>query len=177
MGALGAVLGLSWASLGALLGHLGAIFRPRKAIGSENARKQKSRMFASWGPPWRSRRLLGAILERSWGLLEHIGSHLEAFQAILSHLGNRLGLPEALLEPSWANKYPLTPRAPPRSRSRGRGRGRGKPLPEGEEGGWKRNLSRPPTPSRAGGTHQPDVVHLQNTSHHTVPSFIHKVRA
>ena len=35
---------------------------------------------------------------------------------------------------------------PPTSRSRGGGRGRGKPLPEGEEGGWKRKLPRPPTP-------------------------------
>ena len=29
---------------------------------------------------------------------------------------------------------------------RGGGRGRGNPLPDGEEGGWKRKRSRPPTP-------------------------------
>ena len=31
--------------LGALLGHLGAILRPRMAIGSETARRQKSLVF------------------------------------------------------------------------------------------------------------------------------------
>ena len=41
LGALGAVLGLSWASPEALLGHLGAILRPRKAIGSEKTKRQK----------------------------------------------------------------------------------------------------------------------------------------
>ena len=32
----------------------------------------------------------------------------------MSHLGGHLGLSEALLEPSWPKKYPLTPREPPR---------------------------------------------------------------
>ena len=31
----------------------------------------------------------------------------------MSHFGDHLGLPEALLEPSWAKKYCLTPRGPP----------------------------------------------------------------
>ena len=125
MGALGAVLGLSWGPLGALLGNLGAILRPRKAIGSEQARRQKSFMFfrflkdlgilgASLGSSLASLSRLGAVLGRSWGLLEHLGSHLEASWAILSHLGGHLGLSEALSEPSWANKYPLTPRGPAR---------------------------------------------------------------
>ena len=59
-------------------------------------------ILVSWRPPGEARRPLGAVLERSWGLLEHLGSHLEASWAILSHLGGHLGLSEALLEPSWA---------------------------------------------------------------------------
>jgi len=50
------------------------------------------------------------------------------------------------LEPSWANKCPLTPRDRPRPGPGEGVGGRGKPLPKGEEGGWKRKLPRPPTP-------------------------------
>ena len=46
---------------------------------------------------------LGAIVERSWGVLDHLRSHLEASQVILGHLGTHLGLSEAPLEPYWAN--------------------------------------------------------------------------
>ena len=53
-------------------------------------------------------------MERSWGLLEHLGNHLEASSAILSHLGGHLGLSEALLEPSWAILDALTARDRPR---------------------------------------------------------------
>ena len=42
MGALGAVLGLVSVFLRVLLGHLGAILRPRKAIESERATMQKT---------------------------------------------------------------------------------------------------------------------------------------
>ena len=45
MGALGAVLGPSLAPLGALLGHIGAILRPQKHIGSEKARRQRTLIF------------------------------------------------------------------------------------------------------------------------------------
>ena len=41
LGALGAVLEASWAHLGVLLGHLGAILRLRKVIGSEKAGQAK----------------------------------------------------------------------------------------------------------------------------------------
>ena len=59
LGALGAALGPSWAPLGALLGHLGAILRPQDPIGSEKARKQTTLVFPrfwshfgiSGGPP------------------------------------------------------------------------------------------------------------------------------
>ena len=70
--------------------------------------------MASWRPPWRSRRPLGAVLGRSWGLLEQLGSHLEASWAILSHLGGHFGLCEALLEPSWAILDAPTRRRAPR---------------------------------------------------------------
>ena len=91
-------------------------------------------ILVSWLPPWRFRRPLGAVLERSWGLLEHLRSHLEASWAILSHLGGHLGLSEALVEPSWAILDAPTPREPP-CPGPGEGvRGRGKPFPEGEDG-------------------------------------------
>ena len=45
LGALGPVLGLSWARLGALLGHLGAILRPQKRIESEKAARPKTFIF------------------------------------------------------------------------------------------------------------------------------------
>ena len=45
LGDLGAVLGLSWAPLGTLLGHLGAISRPRKAIGQRKGEKAKINDF------------------------------------------------------------------------------------------------------------------------------------
>ena len=67
-----------------------------------------------------------------------------------------LGYLERTWRPSWALRGPVgaflgnlgrSDRSrPPPSRSRGGGRGRGKPLPEGEEGGWKRKLLKPPTP-------------------------------
>ena len=54
--ALEAVLGLSWASLGALMGPLGAVLRPRMAIGSEKARKQQTLIFRRF---WTDFGLLG----------------------------------------------------------------------------------------------------------------------
>ena len=56
------------------------------------------------GFAWEALWPLGAVLERSWGLVEHRGSHLQATCAIWSHLGGHLGLSEALLHhigPSW----------------------------------------------------------------------------
>eukprot|EP00959_Pyramimonas_sp_CCMP1952_P472508 9500148-Pyramimonas_sp.AAC.1 len=50
------------------------------------------------------------------------------------------------MEPSWAILDALTAREPPRPGPWGEGRGRGKPLPEVDEGGWKKKLSKPPTP-------------------------------
>ena len=73
-------------------------------------------------------------------------SYHEPCWAILSDLGGHLELSEALLEPSWAILGALATRE---TRRPGPGEGvwgRGKPLPEGEEGGWKRNLSKPLTP-------------------------------
>ena len=102
--------------------------------------------MASWGPPWRALWPLGAVLGRSWGLLEHLGSHLEPSGAILSRLGGHPGLSEALLEPAWAILDALTARDRPRPGPGEGARGRGKPLPEGEEGGWKRKLPKPLTP-------------------------------
>ena len=109
-------------------------------------------MFASWRPPGRSRRPLGAVLERSWGLLEHVGSHLEASCAILSHLGGHLGLSVALLEPSWAILDAPTRRGTPRP-GPGEGVGGGvNPSPKGKKGvGRKRGRAKPLTPQRAGG--------------------------
>ena len=57
---------------------------------------------------------LGSLLGGLGGLLDNIGSHIEASWAILSHIGGYLGLSEALLEASWAKKYPLTARDRPR---------------------------------------------------------------
>ena len=95
MGALGAVLGLSWASLGALLGHLGAILRPRMAIETEKARKPKTLIFSRF---WKDVGLLGISWERlgrlvgaSWGLL---GPSWGALAALLGDF-------QALLGPSW----------------------------------------------------------------------------
>ena len=95
MGALEAVLGLSWASLGALLGHLGAILRPRMAIGSEQARKQQTLIFRRFWTDfgllvvsWERRgRLVGAC----WGLL---GPSWGPLGVLLGAFGGLLG-------PSW----------------------------------------------------------------------------
>ena len=87
------------------------------------------------GPPWEAPWLLGAVLGRSWSLLGHLRSYLEASWAILSHLGAHLGLPEALLEPSWAILDAQTRRGLSRPGPGEGVRGRGKPFPEGEEGG------------------------------------------
>ena len=45
LGRFGAVFGPSWAPLGALLDHLGAILRPQKLIGSQKARRQQTYIF------------------------------------------------------------------------------------------------------------------------------------
>ena len=68
---------------------------------------------------------LGAVLERSRGLLEHVGSHLEASSAIFRHLGGHLQLSGALLERSSAILDALTARgpAPPSPEEGVRGRG------------------------------------------------------
>ena len=63
------------------------------------------------------------------------GGHLEPSSDILNHLGGHPGLSEALLEPYWAKKDPLTPRETPRPVPGEGVREKGKPLPEGEEGG------------------------------------------
>ena len=76
---------------------------------------------------------LGAVLERSWGLLEHVGNHIEPSWAIFSNLGGHLGLSEALLEPSWAILDALTARVPgPPCPGPGEGV-QGKGNPEGED--------------------------------------------
>ena len=107
---------------------------------------------------WPLEGILGRLrghLEPSWGGVgascRHVGSYLEPCWAISGDLGYHLGLSEALLELSWAILGALTARERPPSRSRGEGRGRGQPLPEGEEGGWKRVGPKPLTPERAGG--------------------------
>eukprot|EP00959_Pyramimonas_sp_CCMP1952_P285620 5972195-Pyramimonas_sp.AAC.1 len=86
------------------------------AIGSERARQQHIVIFFGLGC-WVLGGLrggLGGLMERFWGLLEHVRSRLGAFWAILSRCWGHFGLSEALLEPSWANKYPLPPRGAPR---------------------------------------------------------------
>ena len=87
LGALGAVLGLSWASLGALLGHLGAILKPRLAIGSERATMQTSLIFFRFLKDFG---ILGGLLGKLFGLLEPSWGSLEAswtiFGTILTHL-------------------------------------------------------------------------------------------
>ena len=83
MGAIGAVLGLSWASLEALLGHLEAILRLRKAIGSEKAGRQNSVVFF-----W---------FLKDFGLL---GASLVVSEASGSRLGAFLGPLGASWEPS-----------------------------------------------------------------------------
>ena len=50
----------------------------------------------------------------------------------MSHFGDHLGLPEALLEPSWAKKYCLTPRGPP-VQAQGRVGGGVTPSPKGKK--------------------------------------------
>ena len=92
MGAFGAVLRLSWASLGALLGHLGAILRPRMAVGSEKARKPTTLIFHSFwqdfgvlGVSWE---LPGGLLGASWGRL---GPSWGALEVLLGAFGELLG--------------------------------------------------------------------------------------
>ena len=147
-------MGPSWASLGALLGHLGAILRPRKAIGSEKARKQKTLIFHWFLKDFG---LLGGLLGRLRGHLEpswnglgascrHAVSYLDPCLAILCAIGGHLGLSEAILEPSWAILGAPTPREPPRP-GPGEGVGGGvNPSPKGKNGVWKRKLPRPPSP-------------------------------
>ena len=89
LGVMKAVSGLSWASLGALLGQLGAILRPRKAIGSEKARRQKTLIFLRF---WKDFSLLGGLLGRLGGLLEPSWSGLGASWSILEAILSQLGL-------------------------------------------------------------------------------------
>ena len=77
-------------------------------------------------------------MERSWGLLEHLGSHLEASWAILSRLEGHLGLSEALLEPSWAILDAPTTRRPP-VQVQGEGGGGVNPSPNGKKGVGREN--------------------------------------
>ena len=95
MGALGAVLGLSWAPLGALLGHLEAILRPRKAIGSEKARRQKSLIFIRFLKDFG---ILGASLGSSEGTWSRPGAVLRALGGMLKAILNHLGLSCKILE-------------------------------------------------------------------------------
>eukprot|EP00959_Pyramimonas_sp_CCMP1952_P474280 9503182-Pyramimonas_sp.AAC.1 len=86
-----AVVRLSWAPLGALLGHLGAILRPRMAIGSERREGDNHCFFSRiWDGFWP----VGGLV----CLLGHPGNHIEASRAIMSNLGNHFGFSEALLE-------------------------------------------------------------------------------
>ena len=64
MGALDAVLGPSWAHLGALLGDFGAILRPQEPIGCEKAKKAKTVIFLWW---LKHLGLVGGSLEGSEG--------------------------------------------------------------------------------------------------------------
>eukprot|EP00959_Pyramimonas_sp_CCMP1952_P440289 9218062-Pyramimonas_sp.AAC.2 len=54
----------------------------------------------------------------------YMGGYFEPSSALLSHRGGHFGLPEALLEPSWAILSALMPRAPP-FRAQGGGHGEG----------------------------------------------------
>ena len=117
-GRLGALLGLSWGLLGPSWSHLEASEGHRKRKGEKAKNTDFLQVFdgfwlLGW-PPWEARKPLGAVLGRSWGLLEHLGSHLERSCAILSHLGGHLRLSEALLEPCWAILGAPTTRETPR---------------------------------------------------------------
>ena len=97
---------------------------------------------------------LHATWSRLGTVLGPLGSNLEPSGAILSRLGGRLGLPEALLEPPWAILDAPAPRETPRLGPGEGVRGRGEPLPEGEEGSWKRKRPRPLTPRGLVGVHR-----------------------
>eukprot|EP00959_Pyramimonas_sp_CCMP1952_P400548 8392911-Pyramimonas_sp.AAC.1 len=62
-----ALLGPYWAPLGALLDHIGAVYKLQSPISSDLARKQNKlpldleRSLAFAGPPWEIRRLFGAV--------------------------------------------------------------------------------------------------------------------
>ena len=98
--------------------------------------------MASWGLPGEARKPLGAVLERSWGLLEHSWSHVQASCAVWSHLEGHLVRSEAFLEPSWAILDAPTARGTARPgpgegvRGRGKEDGRGNSLNHLRPEGW-----------------------------------------
>ena len=116
----GGVLGLSWDRLGALLGHRGAVSRPRKAIGNEKGEKANTSMFRmclkdvglsalSWGSLeallgglGALLRLFGGVWEVSWGPLGgHRSKKGGAFMSVPPSGPERSPL-GALLDRSWA---------------------------------------------------------------------------
>jgi hypothetical protein len=76
----------------------------------------------------------------------------------LSNLGAHIGLPEALLEPSWAIlDAPTTSETSRPGPVEGVGGGVN-PSPKGKKGGWKRKLPKPPTPRGLVGLRGAQVV-------------------
>ena len=129
----GTLLSASWALLGPSLGPsltpigalLGNIWGNLEA--SESHRKRKGEnaqhygFLKVFGRFWLLGDVLGGLgehLKPSWGRLRaswmHVGGYLAPSRAILSDLGGRLAAYWDLLEPSWAEKDPLTHRGAPR---------------------------------------------------------------
>ena len=131
LGRWGVVLGASWAPLGALLGHLGAILRPQRRIGSEEAGRPKSLIsnclfLKKFGFLGGSR----GGSESTWGRLVALWGPLGGMlEAILHHLRLSWSILEAILEqwrPSWGHLGPswrLQPLAAPSVQVQGMGGG------------------------------------------------------
>ena len=107
---LGAVLGPSWAPLGALLGQLGAISRVPKPIGSEKARMPDTlifpRLLTDFG-------ILEGAVEGSKGTWIRLGAVSRplgcVWEAILRHLELSWAILGAILRslgPSWRHLGP-----------------------------------------------------------------------
>ena len=154
LGASWGVLGASWGRLGASWGRLGASWdrlgpslgrrgpswgRLGAVLGSSSDDHRKRNLFSSSfrmilafsKPPWRASYF--AYWSSIGAVLGPLG-HLDASQAILRHIGGHIGLPEALLDPSWAILGAPTTREPP-CPCPGEGVGGGvNPSPKGNKG-------------------------------------------